>query len=125
MDNIYGKDWLVWVRYTITLILIAICAGVFLLAAQDKLTTAIQDISSDRQAAAYNHKTHTIHALCKVGDYEWKYSTDLDKSDIKDVKLTDVRVWKSGYIGMQFEGGAVVVQSSQNCVVSASPKYPH
>lgn len=122
MQNIFGKDWMTWIRYTITLLLIALCVGVFILASQRELTTAIQDISADRQAATFHVRGFEASALCRVGDYEWRYSTNPEMSDVKNLKLREIRVWKSGYVAMEFSDGSVSIHDSDNCVVTSTPK---
>lgn len=119
----FGKDWMTWVRYTITFLLITICVGVFILASQKSLTAAVQAVSMDRQAAVFTSRSHEVNALCRIGDYDWKYSTNKEISDVKDLDLSEVRVWKSGFIALEFSNGSIVVHSGDNCVVSTTPKY--
>lgn len=114
-------DLVAWASNTFTVLLVVICAGVFFLAWQKNLVNAVTSISEARKTAVYPAETHTVSAMCRLGDNDWIYSTAKELSDVKDHNLTEVRIWNSGYVVTEFDDGTMLVFSQDNCVVNAKP----
>jgi hypothetical protein len=119
----FGKDWSSWLMYTITLLLVVTCAGVFVLSAQKALTEAVKETAKDQRNATYTQELYVAKAYCSVGEGHWLYSTNREESDVKNLDVSEIRVWSSGYVVVEFSDGSIVAHSKNNCVITATPKY--
>lgn len=117
----FKGTWLDWFKGAITVLLVTICAGAFMLAWQTNLTSAVKEVAQDHQTATYNSKTHHISAICTINGTEHTYSTVKQYSSMPEKDLTEARIWGSGYIGLEFSDRTVFVFSNDNCVVSSQP----
>lgn len=117
-----GTPWLDWLRDTLTVLLIVVSVGAFVVSNQQQqshsIVAAIKEINKDKVFDVYTSSNYNLAMTCGLGDHYQTASNVLELSDVKVKTLNSIVVYDTGLVVGTFSDNTKFLTSTKNCTIN-------